>query len=77
VDRLSTTRTLYRPGVVGRGKRIFRQQAIPWCTTHDSKQSGGDPWCQFVDNIWAEADVIEPCAISDGDSPGHRWWVDD
>ena len=57
----------------------FKQTAIPWCTTHHSKQLGFNPeLCEFA--AWysnqAEHQIDgQHCTISQG-GPDHKWWKD-
>ena len=51
------------------------QQAILWCTTHDSKLIARGDMCQ--DKSWSTLAGLDSgvCVISTG-GPEHKWWRD-
>ena len=57
----------------------YVQTAIPWCTTHDSKQLGFNPkLCEFAAWYSNQRDHQiddQHCEISQG-GPDHKWWED-
>ncbi len=59
----------------------YKQTAIPWCTTHDSKQaSTPDRRENLVCEQWwimaGRSDAMwGTCVISTG-GPDHKWWED-
>ena len=51
-----------------------KQEAIPWCTTHDD--FAHDTTCSaFIVAVEHDSDVPAACVISMG-GPDHKWWVD-
>ena len=56
----------------------IRQEAIPWCTTHDSKVASPPPLltCEWVLAHWDDVATIQPCNPSTG-GPDHKWWRDE
>ena len=53
------------------------REAIPWCTTHDSKRLGHNPeLCEFAawySNQDKHQIGGQNCVISTG-GPDHKWW---
>ena len=73
--RVPEKRTVFRLAKSVWHSRVT-QQAIPWCTTHDSKVTDpvdGDP-DTCARGEW-EPQLVGLCEISTG-GPEHKWWVD-
>ena len=54
------------------------QEAIPWCTFHDSPEKGGG-FCWHNHDVLLNPKVplvrLDDCVVSTG-GPDHKWWVD-
>ncbi len=52
---------------------VYKQTAIPWCTTHDDIAS----WDALNERCWAYGRTTTEgaCVISTG-GPDHKWWMD-
>ena len=57
---------------------LIRQEAIPWCTTHDSETAisldGQVYFCRKA-QTWTHLET-HGCEVSTG-GPDHKWWRDE